>query len=93
MTAYIDLPPEVREKFRQAGKRGGLANAARNDMGVAAARARAGQDAKWLFGHGCAVCGPRIDVPIDLAIGERERRGRALKKRHYVLMAMRRHGR
>lgn len=89
MTDNIELTPEVREAFRRAGRRGGLTYAAQNDVHASTARARAAKAAKWLSGHGCEVCGPRIEVPADLPLEERQRRASALRKRHYTLLGER----
>ena len=85
----IELTEDERKGLRKAGRVGGLRYAANNDVHAATARARAAKESRWILGHGCKVCGPRIDIPSDLPQEERERRATALKKLHYTLMAER----
>jgi hypothetical protein len=92
MTDDFDFTPEEREVLRRNARKGGLAWAAQYDAPAAAAHARAVKAAGWLFGHGCSVCGERINIPTDLETKERKRRADVLRKRHYSLLAMRRHG-
>lgn len=80
------LSEETREYLRRTGRNGGLKYAATNDVHAAMAKARAAREAAWLYGHGCSVCGERIEISTDLPYQERKRRAEALKKRHYVLM-------
>lgn len=86
----MNLPPEVREQFRRAGRRGGLTYAAQNDVHASTARASRAFAASWATGHGCKACGPRIEIPDDVSPEERERRAAVLKKRHYTAIADRR---
>lgn len=76
---------------RQAGRLGGLAYAAKNNMTETTQAARDTYAGSWYFGHGCTLCGDRIEIPFNTATPERQRRADALKKRHYTLMAMKRH--
>lgn len=66
---------------------GGLAKAARYDGLEGTAAARASYRASFSSGHGCALC-PRVEIPDELPAVERERRGVALRKAHFVRLGM-----
>ena len=55
------------------------------------AKARATYLESFEAGHGCNLCGPRIEIPPDLPAAERRRRGAHLKRAHYLRMAMASH--
>lgn len=76
-------------RLRQAGRIGGLTKAALYDSRAATAAARAAFLDSFLEGHGCKVCS-RIDIPFDLPPGDRLRRAEALRKRHFVSIALHR---
>lgn len=86
-----DISAEARAAFRHWGRIGGLTASATHDTSAQLAQARAAQEAKWLQGHGCRACGPRIEIPAAVTDSERQRRAKALRKRHYVLLSARRH--
>lgn len=66
---------------------GGLTRAAQYDGLEVTSAARAAFTGSFLTGHGCKVC-PRIDVPIDLPLPERERRAEALRRLHYQRVSL-----
>ena len=76
-------------RLRQAGRKGGLTKAALYDSRDATAAARAAFNDSFLDGHGCKVCS-RIDIPSDLPPADRRRRAEALRKRHFVSIALHR---
>lgn len=66
---------------------GGLAKAARYDGVEGTAAARATYRASFSSGHSCALC-PAVAIPADLPLAERERRGLALRRAHFVRLGM-----
>lgn len=91
MTAQ-QFTEDERAAFRKSGRMGGLTFAATTDVFAHAARARAGQAAGYLIGHGpCKACGPRIEIPEGVTQEERERRAAVLKRRHHTAIADMRH--
>lgn len=65
---------------------GGLSRAARYDGVRVTQAARDTFRDSFLTGHDCKVC-PRIDVPADLPLPERERRAAVLHRLHYERIA------
>jgi hypothetical protein len=76
-------------RARQAGRKGGLTKAALYDTRDATAAARTAFRDSFQNGHECKVCS-RIDIPTDLPAGEKQRRAEALRKRHFVSIALQR---
>jgi hypothetical protein len=65
---------------------GGLTRAALYDGEPVTRKARGAFAASFQNGHGCSVC-PSIEIPVDLAPAERERRAAVLRKIHYTRIA------
>ena len=64
------------------GRLGGLRTAALHSPLEITAPARSRFESSFAEGHGCRICGPRVEIPADLPEAERERRGQALRKIH-----------
>lgn len=73
--------------IRDRARLGGLTRAALYDGVEVTAKAREAFRASFLTGHGCRVC-PRVEIPADLPLRERQRRGEALYSAHYVRVRM-----